>query len=79
MLDSSTVVEMGECASTHTYLRCPVAQKIILHHIVFSLLFKWYSSNLQNESKFETTSRFIVEKITFNERPFCTVCLWEAI
>ena len=79
MLDFSTFVEMGECASKQTYLRCPVAQKISLHHIVFSLLFKRYGPNLQNESKFETTSRFIVEKMTFNERPFCTVCLWEAI
>ena len=78
MLDSITVVEMGECASKMTYLRSAVAQKISLHHILFLLLFKRYGPNLQNESKFETTSRSIVEKMTFNERPFCTVCLWEA-
>ena len=79
MLDSSTVVEMGECMSAPTYLRCPVAQNISIHHLFFSLLFKRYAPNLQTVSKFEVTSRFIVEKITFNERPFYTVCPWEAI
>ena len=77
MLDSITVVEMGECASKMTYLRSAVAQKISLHHILFSLVFRGYGPNLQNEMKFETTSCSIVEKMTFNERPFCTVCLWE--
>ena len=81
MLDYSTLVEMGECASKQTYLRCPVAQKIkpSLCRVFFPLLFKRFGHNLQNESKFETTSCFIVGKMTFNERIFCAVCLWKAI
>ena len=36
--------------------------------------------HVQNpESKSETTCRFIMEKMTLNERPLCTVCLLEAI
>ena len=59
--------------SVHLYL-----EKNSLHHMVFSCLLKSYGPNLQNDTKLETTSCFIAEKMALDEPLFCTGSLWEA-
>ena len=44
----------------------------------FSCLLKSYGPNLQNDTKLETTSCSIAEKMELGESLFCTVTLWEA-
>ena len=41
--------------------------------MVFSCLLKRYGPNLQNDTKLETTSCFIAEKMALDEPLFCTV------
>ena len=44
----------------------------------FSCLLKGYGPNLQNDTKLETTSCFIVKNMALDEPLFCTGSLWEA-
>ena len=62
----------------HASLQGSVSRKNSLHHMVFSCLLKSYGPNLQNDTKPETTSCFIAEKMALDEPLFCTESLWEA-
>ena len=61
----------------HASLQGSVSQKNNLH-MGFSCLLKTYGPNLQNDTKLETTSCFIAEKLALDEPLFCTGSLWEA-
>ena len=75
---SRNISRLASTRLKHASLQGSVSRKNSLHHMVFSCLLKSYGPNLQNDTKLETTSCFIAEKMALDEPLFCTGSLWEA-